>query len=93
MNQNIESIKSQLYRAEDVPALDILYAEYMNTDPVDQARIDRHYQQVEQYIQDLPFENRNHINCIMNALCVEQDRIAFLDGVRTGARLILELLE
>ncbi len=88
-----EKIKNLLNIKEEESLLDVLYAEYMNTDPVDQARLDSYYRQVEQYIQELPFHHRDQINCIMNALCAEQDRIAFLDGVRTGARLILELQE
>ena len=88
-----EKIKKLLNIKEQESLLDVLYAEYMNTDPVDQARLDSYYRQVEQYIQELPFHHRDQINCIMNALCAEQDRVAFRDGVRTGARLMLELTD
>ena len=88
-----EKIKKLLNIKEQESLLDVLYAEYMNTDPVDQARLDSYYRQVEQYIQELPFHHRDQINCIMNALCAEQDRVAFQDGVRTGARLMLELTD
>ena len=93
MSSTIQKIKRQLCKEDDISVLDILYEEYMNTDPVDQARIGRCYRQMESYIRELPFESRDQISCSMIALCAEQERIAFLDGVRTGARLVLELTE
>lgn len=96
MDQTIKQLKAQLEQNPEAgiePVLEAIYANYMNTDPIDQERVDRHYRQVEEYIQDLPFTQQDQIYCAMTSICVDQDRIAFFDGIRTGARLILALIE
>lgn len=96
MEQTIKQLKKQLDDAQQTnldEVLAALYAGYMNTNPIDQAQIDHHFQSVEKCTQTLRFHQRDQIFCAMTSLCAEQDRISFYDGVRTGARLILELLE
>lgn len=42
-------------------------------------------------LNDLSYENCEQVYGLVNALCAEYERIAFLAGLRLGAQLILEL--
>ena len=50
-------------------------------------------EELDRHIGNLCFEKRDRIWDTVNAMCAEQDRIAFLAGAKTGACLTLELLD
>lgn len=45
------------------------------------------------YLRFLPPEKRDSIHCLANALCAEQESLAFIAGLQLGAQLMLELTE
>lgn len=96
MNPIIHNLKQQLL-ASSTHKLDYileeLYSSYVNTTPEDQDRIKAAFQELHAYIQGFSFTDQDQMLCIITALCAEHDRVVFLDGIRIGARLILELLE
>lgn len=44
-------------------------------------------------MEDLPFSQKDAITSARNALCAKYEEAAFLDGFRSGAGMILELLQ
>lgn len=75
----------------DFPALDSLYWHYsechnMSNEKTKQANAD-----LRACMKDLSYENCEQVYSLVNALCVEYERIAFLAGLQLGAQLILEL--
>lgn len=52
----------------------------------------KEYEELESCTAFLAYPQRNAIECAVNALCAEYDRLAFAEGFQMGARMILELL-
>lgn len=75
---------------------DLMYAIYElyaseSTDKRHESQID--FADFDALIEDLPFAKLDAITSARNALCAKYEEAAFLDGFRTGAGLILELLQ
>ena len=75
------------------PQLDVLYRHYMESRGADGEEVNRCYQKLYQLLQEIPRQRQNSVECAVNELCATVERIAFLDGMHSGAKLILELLE
>ena len=73
--------------------LDVLYRHYMESRGPDGEEVNRRYQKLYQLLEEYPRQKQNSIECAVNELCAAVERIAFLDGMHSGAQLILELLE
>ena len=73
--------------------MEALYWAYVDSRGVDGAEICQCYQKLEQLLQELPWKKQNEIQCAVNELCATVERTAFLDGLRSGAKLMLELME
>lgn len=52
-----------------------------------------YFENFDALIEDLPFAKTDAIISARNALCAKYEEAAFLDGFRTGAGLVLELLQ
>lgn len=77
----------------DFPALDSLYWHYseshnMSSEKTKQASADLHA-----CLKGLPYEDCEKVYGLVNTLCAEYERIAFLAGLQLGAQLMLELHE
>ena len=96
MDSIIHDLKQQLLKTSTHQLdhiLDELYSSYVNTTPEDQDGIKAAFQVLHTFIQGFSFTDQAQIFCIIIALCSEHDRVEFLEGIRIGSRLILELLE
>ena len=51
------------------------------------------FHKVEQCILSLPFQQADEIRSAVYIACGEYEKLAFLDGVAVGAKLLLELIE
>lgn len=80
-----------LRKKRDSP-LEALYDGYSNADPVKQSRVNELYRRLHVLTETLCFQSQDQISCIVNELCAEYERIAYTDGLRTGALLMQELL-
>ena len=78
-NSNCETVLDQLYQA---------YIESHDTDPPE---ISNGFKELEEYLCVLPLDNNNAVFNLCCRLCSAYERKAFLDGLRYGAELILEL--
>lgn len=45
-------------------------------------------QKLNRMLKHLPFKENDRIQCAVNELCAEQERYAFLEGIRLGARML-----
>lgn len=96
MHQIIKMIKQQLADGATHgmdSLLEVLYEQYMDTEPEDHDKIKAGFREIEDCVSALPFAQQDQICCTAAALCAEYERVAFRDGVRIGARMIFELLE
>lgn len=73
--------------------LEALYWGYIESRGTDGEDINRCYRKLEQLLQEFPWKKQNDIQCAVNELGSVMERLAFLDGVRSGAKLMLELTE
>ena len=73
--------------------LDVLYRHYMENRGADGEEVNRYYKKLYQLLEEFPRQKQNSIECAVNELCATVERTAFLDGIRTGAKLLLELLK
>ena len=72
--------------------LEALYFQYIDNRGADGVEIDGAYQELHRHLEGMPWTRQNDIQCSVNALCSVVERAAFLDGVRCGAQLVMELL-
>ncbi len=73
--------------------LDTLYHHYMENQGEGGEEVKRCYKKLHQLLEDFSFQKQNDLECVVNELYAIVERIAFLDGLHTGAKLILELLQ
>lgn len=73
--------------------MEALYWAYIDSRGIDGEEICQCYQKLGQLLQELPWKKQNDIQCAVNELGAVMERLAFLDGVRSGAKLMLELME
>lgn len=71
--------------------LDLLYQFYSELRPIDNLKIRRQFQALEEYFSTLSQEENDKIFGIICHLCGDCERQAFLEGLRLGARLMAEL--
>ena len=74
------------------PQLEVLYRHYMESRGADGAEVNRCYKKLYQLLQEFPRQKQNSIECAVNELCATVEKVAFLDGMHSGAKLLLELL-
>ena len=78
---------------ENDPQLDVLYRHYMESRGADGEEVNRCYKKLYQLLEELPRQKQSAIECAVNELCATVERITFLEGMHSGAKLILELLK
>lgn len=96
MDKKIENLICRMCSEEtgDVGyIMDLLYDAYIDTMLADRTKITRLFQNLERRLASLPFAERDKIQCEVNALCAEHERIAFGGGFRAGACFMLELID
>ena len=78
---NCGTVLDQIYRA---------YAESHESDPPE---IQNGFRELETFVESLPLPDNNAVFNLCCRLCVDYERKAFLDGLRYGVALMLELSE
>ncbi len=71
--------------------IDLLYECYASKATTDNERIRESFFVLERCTKDMSYEVCDQISAAMISACVECERLAFLDGVALGAKLMLEL--
>lgn len=72
--------------------METLYQFYIEGGNRDNEKIKVCFQEIRQYTQILPFEEWDAVCTAVISLVAEQERVAFLDGLQVGAKLLLELM-
>lgn len=70
---------------------DLLYECYASKASMDNETIRDSFYVVEKCTEGMPYELSDRISAAMVSACVECERLAFLDGVALGVKLISEL--
>lgn len=71
--------------------LELLYECYASKATTDNELIHESFFVLERCTKDMPYEVCDQISAAMISACVECERLAFLDGVALGAKLMMEL--
>ena len=71
--------------------LELLWRTYTELNPIDNDTIRSGFQKLGPYFQALPVDEANLLFCVICKICIEHERLAFLEGMRVGALLIDEL--
>ncbi len=78
---------------ENDPQLDVLYRHYMESRGTDGEEVNGCYKKLYRLLEDFPRQKQDSIECAVNELCATVEQIAFLEGMHSGAKLVLELLK
>ena len=71
--------------------LDQLYQAYIQSHEGDPEEIREGFQELEEFLCSLPLENNDAVFTLCCNLCSIYQRMAFMDGLQYGARLLREL--
>lgn len=100
MNFDISVLKSYLsphqpnYGRSDIHSLlEMLWDSYTMYNPIDNPQIRSRIEALRPVLDALSWEQENDLFDMVSGLCYECERTAFLEGLRTGMRLIVELGE
>lgn len=75
----------------DLPALDSLYWHYSECHNMSNEKTKQASAELHACLNDLSYENCERVYGLVNALCAEYERTAFLAGLQLGSQLMLEL--
>ena len=73
--------------------MDAIYWQYMHSKGTDGEEVNRCYEEIYRRLHTLSRRQQMQVECAVNELGATLERIAFLDGVRIGAKLLMELEE
>lgn len=98
MNPYIKELNDYLtkhtpeYGYKDVDSLlEMLYMVYAEFNPFNSEKQRSQFEILWDQFPDLTPKDQGIIFDIIDSICIEHERLAFLEGVRTGARLEMEL--
>lgn len=75
------------------PLLEMMWQSYTMHHPIESNKINENFEEVELLLEPLSRKRKLHILRLVTDLCVEHERAAFIEGIRVGGRLLLELEE
>lgn len=100
MNPYIQSLKARLassspdYGDGDISTLlEFLWQAYTDRNPISNDRIRALFLKLEPIFAGLPPQDCDALFDTVSSLCAAHERAAFLEGIRVGARLAMELGE
>lgn len=73
--------------------LEMLWDSYTMYNPIDNEKIRDQIEALRPVMDVLSWEQENELFDVVSDLCGEYERTAFIEGVRTGVRLAVELME
>lgn len=71
--------------------LEMLYMWYVEWNPINSEQIRKDFFSLEPYWQGCTQRQMDEAFDIVSRLCAQHEQLAFLEGLRVGARLVLEL--
>lgn len=91
MNPYLEKLKSEFH--DDLPVTEVLYGCYRELHPTDSEVINRSFSQLNDVLSKLTLQECDRVWDLTCALCSEHEREGFLEGIRVGAGVVMELVE
>lgn len=91
MKQELEKNPPSYGYAEADSLLKMLYMWYTEWNPINSELIRQGFCELEPYICSRSGKTNDEIIDMISLLCAEHEQVAFLEGVRVGVRLALEL--
>lgn len=76
-----------------VSLMDMLYHHYTELNPIDSEKIRTSFQKLRKSFEYMDEDKFEIVFAIVSDLCIEQERVAFLEGMHVGMRLTKELME
>ena len=71
--------------------MEFFYWHYAENNPIDNQKIRDGFAQIRQQYPHLPMQEFDPLFTTVSDLCVEHERLAFLEGLRLGVTLMVEL--
>jgi len=71
----------------------LIYPCYNSTAESRSERVRESFQRIDECIDNLPFQQADEIRNAVYLACGEYEKLAFLDGIAVGAKLLLEFIE
>ena len=98
MNPYIEELKRQLTEnpprvGDGDPILTMLYESYSHANRVDDDQIKNDFRELYQAMNGMPLREMDRIIDSVCALCRDHERAGFVEGVKVGILLAVELTE
>ena len=100
MSHLLETIKTELnqqqikYTYTDVHTLmEHIWRTYTEENPISNDRLKELNERMDPILNSIPIANSDELFLIFCEFCSEYERAAFLEGIRIGARLMMELLD
>lgn len=91
MKQELDKNPPSYGYAQADSLLSMLYMWYSEWNPIDSDLIRQGFYELEPYLCTRSGKTYDEIMDMISQLCVEHERVAFLEGVRVGVRLASEL--
>lgn len=91
LNAYIETHPLDLGDSDCETVLDQLYQAYIQSHEGDPEEIREGFQELEEFLCSLPLEDNDTVFTLCCNLCSIYQRMAFMDGLQYGARLMQEL--
>lgn len=97
MNPYIEELKRQLTEnpprvGDGDPILTMLYESYSDANSMDDDRIKTDFHELYQAMNGMPLREKDRITDSVCALCRDHERAGFVEGIKIGILLQLELM-
>lgn len=96
MGPNLQNLRSEIVQRlpDGWETITTLLYEFCAVPDIDSGEFVRQQHSIiAEYTKELPFIPRDRILSAVNAVCAEYERAGFANGLVTGAKLILDLLE
>lgn len=71
--------------------MELLYWQYAESNPIDNGKIRNGFAKLREQFPHLSLQEFDPVFTTVSELCVEHERIAFLEGLRLGMTLMIEL--
>ena len=73
--------------------MDFLYCTYAEYNPIDLQNIEERFAELRNHFKELDLQRFDPIFVTVSELCAEHERLSFMEGIRLGVTLMLELTE
>ncbi len=85
--------RNPLNHGDSESVMEFLYWHYSESNPIDNQKIRDGFAQIRQQYPYLSMQEFDPIFTMVSDLCLEHERLAFLEGLRLGVAMMMELAE